>query len=119
MKNLFVILFLCSFIAITSCAIEPSGKVSGKTETMASFEEFVKKGVTTKEQLIEKYGDPSASTKASMGMEVLTFAEKAPFWESGTSSLFMGRQKVRYIVVTLSNGVVEDYTISESWQKRK
>jgi len=119
MKNLFFGLILFLSLAVVSCAIESSGKISGKTETMASFEDFIKKGVTTKAQMIEKYGDPASSSKTSEGTEHLTFAEKAPFWETGGMSFLMGRQKIRTVTVILRNEVVEDYHITETWRKRR
>jgi len=117
-KKCFLLFLMVALIGV-GCAIESSGRISDKTETMKNVDSFIKKGVTTKKELIEKYGDPASSTRDSQGNEHLTFAEKAPFWETGAGGLFMGRQLHRVLEVTLKDGIVENYFVNETWQKRR
>jgi hypothetical protein len=104
----------------TGCAtsIDPAGNLA-ETQTVPQVISQIKIGVTKKDDLIRMLGEPSSQSATAAGYETLIFAEKVPFWETGTTSLLMGRQKVRVFYVTLQNGVVTDYYTSESWAKRK
>jgi len=112
------IMALCVVLLITGCAaIEPSGKISGATTTIPEIIPQIEKGVTTKQELISKLGEPSTTMTDSEGNEILMFSERAPIGEGGVwGFLNPGRSKIRILNVTIRNGIVTDFSSMETWK---
>lgn len=77
----------------------------------------IEKGKTTRADLIGKLGDPTSQSRDSEGNETLMFIEKAAIWEGGAWGFVNpGRSNLRMLTVQSKNGVVTNYTTSETYQ---
>ena len=94
--------------------IDSTGHI-GQFKSIDEYLPTIKKGVTTKDQMVAALGEPQNDTTSSYS-EILLFRGETPFWKSGgVGQLLMGRAQIKILYVTLQNGVVTDYTLQQTW----
>ncbi len=109
-------LFVCllvgfAFLMSSGCALV-SQQLMGDPGTKEKISlEWIKKGSTTKQQLIDKFGPPSSCVTKSSGEETLTFEEKEIAWELGPLAFVGGKSTRKMLMVDIKGDVVYDYTL--------
>ena len=68
--------------------------------------------------MIDALGEPTNDTMTS-NYELLTFNGETPFWKTGgVGQLLMGKTQIKSLMVIITNGVVSDYTLTQTWVNR-
>lgn len=85
---------------------------SGGTKFDESFVDGIQKGRTTTAELQQKLGKPLSVTRTSGGSETWTYSG----WEGKPATIGSGyeRMRTRVLTLTIRNGVVSDYSLTES-----
>lgn len=100
MKKLPIIGMTCALlVTLAACTPKPPAPLSTKNPdlTQGSVEMYLQKGVTTKEQVLEKFGSPNVTTRDGSGNEIWTYQKSAQVAQSsskkgGWTILLAGQQ---------------------------
>lgn len=88
MEKSFIALIFSSLI-LTNCTSNSSMSDKNSQITHGNVQMYIKTGVTTKSDIIEKFGSPNITTKDSSGKEVWTFQRSAQVAKSSSNSSYL------------------------------
>ncbi|MCD6056402.1 MAG: hypothetical protein K0R12_1364 [Gammaproteobacteria bacterium] len=121
------ILLLPMLFTLTACMSTPQPLTDKNSNlTQGNVELNLKKGVTTKAEVLEKFGSPNVTTRDSSGNDVWTYqrsaqvaqsSAKSGYWtillagQSGKSSGFESSSRMMTLIIKFNkNDVVSDFS---------
>lgn len=111
---------IASVVAVLLVGCSTSGNRSLESESQISLESKIQKGVTTKSQVRQSFGDPTGVSFTDGGNEVWTYSLAKVRIDGKTFIPFYGlfaggaNTNMKQLVILFKGDVVEKYTMSES-----
>ena len=110
------------FVGLWAIAMNSGGCFSTSSHSgtdLSKLDDFkIVKGTTTESQLIAEFGQPASTTSQSDGTTTAMWIDGS---SQGQFNYFVGGQnlsvKNRSLTATIRDGVVADYTVSDSQQQ--
>lgn len=111
-------------LIIAGCASAPNPDMPNSPFTSGQVSMTLKKGVTTKAEVLETFGSPNIVTQDSSGNSVWTYQKNATISESGGNSMYwtvilvggqsgtggiMSSQKTMTLILTFDGNIVSNF----------